>query len=494
MSDPHCHVSIAEGRLRGSARDGVRRFLGVPYAAPPVGTNRFRAPQPVAPWSGGRDATKPGPNSPHAVPKTPGLDLSTSFAPGWIEGEDFLTLNLWRPDDERVGLPVLVYIHGGGFINGSKDIPIIDGSAFARDGVVCININYRLGVEGFLPIPDVPTNLGLRDQIAALQWVQRNVRSFGGDPANVTVAGESAGGVSTACLMASPLARGLFRRAIVHAPTERVVATQVARKVVERMARMLKITPDAEGFRRLSPREAVKAQNRIALALIDLRNSGGIEPALGLSKFLPVHGDEVVPMEPQAAIAAGAGAEVELLVCTCREETNTWMVPLAVHRWMFAWLARSMLGWFHPRPAEVLQAYGLGQRGRNSGEVFTAVLTDLFLRAPSRLLAEQHHGQAHVMEFDWRSPALGGRYGAAHGNVVPFIFDTLPASTGPKRILGPDPPQALAARYHGAWVRFVKGEPLGWPAFDGTSRAVYSLVRGTAGYEAPTPAAAFVSG
>lgn len=485
-------ADVAEGRLRGAASNGIRRFLGVPYAAPPVGPNRFKPPQPVAAWSGVRDATVPGPNSPHSVPKMPGIDLAPAFAPGWVEGDDYLTLNVWRPDDERAGLPVLVYIHGGGFINGSKDIPIIDGSAFARDGVVSIAINYRLGAEGFLPIPGAPTNLGFRDQIAALQWVQRNVRAFGGDPAKVTVSGESAGAVSVGCLLTSPLAQGLFQRAILQSGLAACRDRTVAQKVVQYMAKRLKITPDLAGFSGVSPRDMVEAQDRTAMALIDLRNPDGVEPSYGLTRFVPVLGDDVLPTSPRDAIAKGAAAEIDLLICTCREEFSAIGAVLRFHRWMFPWLARRILRWFHPRADEALKAYGLGRPGKNSGRVLIETLTDLTFRSQSRLMAEQHRGTKHVLEFDWRSPALGGEIGAAHGNVVPFMFDTLPALTGPKRALGPNPPQALADRYHGAWVRFVKGEAMGWPAFDAESRAVYSLVKGSSEHEPRMPAAEFI--
>jgi para-nitrobenzyl esterase len=489
-----CFATVAEGRLRGSVRDGIRRFLSVPYAAPPVGANRFQPPRPADAWDGERDATVAGATPPQSLMSLPGLDVSTSFAPGWVAGDDYLTLNVWRPDDDGENLPVMVYIYGGGFIQGSKDVPILDGTAFARDGVIAIAINYRLGIEGFLPLPGGSTNLGCRDQIAALQWVQRNIRGFGGDPANVTVAGESAGAVSIGCLLASPMAKGLFRRAILQSGVGTGREIGMAPRIAQRAAKILKVSPDAEGFGRVSHQAALKAQTRMALAIMDLRNSNGVEPAFGLSKFIPVYGDDVVPEWPQHAIDKGAGAEVDLLVCTCRDEFNAFMAPLRVRRWMFPRLARLMLGWFHPRAAEALKAYGLGKRGSNSGQVFTDTLSDLSFRWPSRVLAERHRGTAHVMEFDWPSPALGGTLGAAHGIVVPFAFDTLAAATGPRKLLGTNPPQALADRYHGTWVRFVKGEALGWPAFDGTTRAVYSLTRGSAEHERRMAAAEFVPG
>jgi para-nitrobenzyl esterase len=153
-------VDTTAGTVRGSIEAGVRRFLGVPYAAAPVGERRFAAPAPAEPWEGVRDATVPGPNAPHRVKDFPGLDVAPLIGEGWVEGDDFLSANVWTPEANGGGRPVMVWIHGGGFVIGSKDASISDGTAFARDGLVCFAINYRLGVEGFLPIPGVPTNLG----------------------------------------------------------------------------------------------------------------------------------------------------------------------------------------------------------------------------------------------------------------------------------------------------------------------------------------------
>src|ERR1700761_250314 len=164
--------------------------------------------------SGVRDARMPGPSAPQNLPRAVGIDIDSLMGKPAVAGPDYLTLNVFAPADEHAGRPVMVFIHGGSFVGGSKDAPVYDGSAFARDGIVCVVINYRLGIEGFLPLKDVPTNLGLRDMIAALQWIRGRIALFGGDPANVTMFGESGGAYCIAALMTSPLARGLFHRAI----------------------------------------------------------------------------------------------------------------------------------------------------------------------------------------------------------------------------------------------------------------------------------------
>lgn len=180
-------LRLAVGAVRGETIGNVEHFLGIPYAAPPVAERRFAAPQPVARWDGMRDCRVAGANAPQRIRDVPGIDVRALVGDGWVAGDDYLTLNIWRPAGGVQDLPVMVFIHGGGFVIGSKDAPVQNGSSFARDGLICVAINYRMGIDGFLPIPGVPTNLGLRDMIAALRWVRDNAAAIGGDAGNVTV-------------------------------------------------------------------------------------------------------------------------------------------------------------------------------------------------------------------------------------------------------------------------------------------------------------------
>lgn len=487
-------IQLPVGAVRGASDGIVDRFIGIPYAAPPVGERRFVEPQPVEPWQGERDCTVPGPNAPQRTRDFPGLDVHVLIGNGWVPGDDYLTLNVWRPASGGTGLPVMVFIHGGGFIVGSKDAAINDGSAFARDGVICVAINYRMGIDGFLPIPGVPTNLRLRDQIAALKWVQANAASFGGDARNVTVFGESAGAMSIANLVASPLARGLFRRAIIesgHGGMTRDIP--VARRLVNKLAALLNITADRDGFASVEGDAMLDAVEKVQqpTTRLDLRDANGLEPVFGISRFVPVHGDDVLPDRPLDALRRGAGADVEILIGSNREEMNLYLVPTGVRDKL-----GTLLAWFVLRRSirkawAILKAYGLG-KGAKAGQVLTDAMTDLVFRWPARRFAEEHQGRTHIYEFEWRSPMFGGELGAAHGMELPFVFDTLALATGEQGLCGPHPPQELADRIHALWVQFARDGELPWGAFDRLARQVHRLGADHTIGEEPMPAAPFL--
>ena len=493
QADPDPIVHVTAGGLRGRTQDAVRRFIGIPYAAPPVGERRFAPPAPPPPWPGVRDVAEPGANAPQRIKAVPDLDVEALIGSGWIEGDDYLTLNVWRPDDDRTGLPVMVFVHGGGFVIGSKDAPVQDGATFARDGIVCVAINYRLGIDGFLPIPGVPTNLGLRDVIAALHWVRQEIARFGGDPANVTVFGESAGAMAIADLVTSPLAEGLFARAIVqsgHGAMTREVG--VMQRLVKKLAGILRVAPTRDGFAGVQSGAMLDAIEQVSLPTtrLDLRGPDGREPVFGISRFVPVHGDDVLPVQPLEALKAGAGATVDVLIGTNAEEMNLYLVPSGVRDKIGRLLAWFVLRKSQPRAWAVLKAYGAGKRP--GGRALTDAMTDLVFRWPARRFAEEHRGRTHLYELEWRSPAFGGELGAAHAIDVPFVFDNLASASGPQGLLGEAPPQEIATRMHRLWVDFARDGALPWAPFDRTTRQVYRIAAGEAVHEPPMPAAAFL--
>ena len=247
-------VETRSGRLRGTERRGVLAFRGIPYAAPPSGPRRFRAPEPAESWPGVRDADAPGPGAPQRG-ATLGGAFTRIIGPG-ATSEDCLTLDLWTPAADGARRPVLVWIHGGAFLMGAGSALAYGGAALARSGdVVVVTLNYRLGALGFLQLGDLApaagfdSNLGLRDQIAALEWVRDNVAAFGGDPAQVCVFGESAGAMSVGALLGAPRARGLFARAIAQSGAAHNVAGR------ESAARVAATFLDVLG---LAPREAAR--------------------------------------------------------------------------------------------------------------------------------------------------------------------------------------------------------------------------------------------
>ena len=287
----------------------------------------------------------------------------------------------------------MVFIHGGSFVAGSKDAPIYDGSAFARDGVVCVTINYRMGIEGFLPIPGVPTNIGLRDMIAALEGIKSNIAAFGGDADNVTLFGESGGAFCIAALMVSPLAGGLFHRAICqsgHILLSRDLS--VMRKVVDRLAKQLRVPRDRAGFLSRHSKQLLAAQDRVMQPSLwlDMRDADGRDPSYGITRFMPqeVHGDDMLPQPMIDALRGGAGKHIDLLIGTTSEEANLFTVPGNVRGKLRRWVVQFALGRALPKARAALRAYGLDKKGAKPGDVFTRALTDLMFRWMARRTAE----------------------------------------------------------------------------------------------------------
>ncbi len=466
-------VTTRHGQVRGQVRDGVAAFKGIPYAAPPFGPNRFEPPRPPESWDGVRDALEYGrvaPQSPYAPP------FDRLMGDQGLAGEDCLNLNVWTPDPGARGLPVMVWIHGGAFVRGSGAVPTYDGSRFARDGVVCVTINYRLGADGFLHLGDGIANRGLLDQVAALTWVHENIKAFGGDPLRVTIFGESAGAFSVAILLSMPRAKGLFQRAIAQSGAGHHTSSLATAQLVGRnLADKLGVAPTMASIAAVPLERLVEAQAELGreLAVRPDPVRWGDVAANGMI-FEPVVDGEVLPARPIEGIGAGASADRDLMVGTTTEEWRFFLVPGGAIDHVTEDRLSTMAGFMGLDVETALPLYRASRPRASPGDLLGALITDWFFRIPAIRLAEAHAknaGMTYMYEFAWRSPLFDGRFGAAHAMEIGFVFDNL-GLKGAMRLAGPEPPQVLADVMHRAWVEFaVSGAP-GWSPYAVHERTV----------------------
>jgi len=466
-------VATRSGKVEGFERDGVHVFLGIPYAAPPVGARRWRAPEPEEGWDGVREATRFSAQS-----------AQTEFAMNAMMGggqppcsEDSLYLNVWTPACDDARSPVMVWIHGGAFIWGAGDTPWYDGTNFALHGdVVVVTINYRLGAFGFLHLADLfdgefagSGNLGLLDQTAALRWVRESITAFGGDPDNVTIFGESAGGASVATLLGTPAARGLFKGAIPQSGAAswvhtREIATTVASRMIERMG--------------------VKAGDVDAILATSTDDILGAMPAfredgVNALPFQPTVDGVVLSQPPLDAIAAGNADGVAILVGTNRHEMTLFTLADAglssLDSAGVRTRVRAVLG---DQADAIVASYESRRPNATPQELWLDLATDTVFRMPAIALlrAQQGHGPAWSYLFTWETPVFGGMLRSTHALEIPFVFDNL--ARGAEMFTGKgDERQAIADAMHGAWIAFARkhdpnhaGLP-SWPQYDLTRRA-----------------------
>jgi carboxylesterase type B len=467
---PPVVIKTARGAMRGEVADGVNAFKGVPYAAPPFGANRLRPPRPVEPWNGVRDALTWGAMPPQ-LPYPPPWDVL--IPERGALGEDCLNLNIWTPERGAAGLPVMVWIPGGMFEAGAG--ATYDGTRFARDGVVCVTINYRVGAEGFLYLSDGDANLGLLDQIAALEWVRENIPAFGGDLGNVTIFGQSAGAMSVGTLLSMPRAEGLFGRAIAQSGgAHQVIPAESAKKVGRQLAERLGVAATRAAIAAVPVDRLLQVQAELKADLMAHPDPErwGAEVVATLLPWQPVVDGDVIPVRPIDRIVAGAGAGVDLMAGATTDEWNFFLVPGgAIDQITPEVLAGAVMASGLPVEA-TLGSYGAMHPGAGPGELLAAVQGDRIFRIPAIRLADAHANSAsatYMYEFAWRSPQFGGRLGACHGAEIAFVFDTL--GDGSEALAGADPPQQLAERMHAAWIGFARSGDPGWPRYDLTRRA-----------------------
>ncbi len=468
-------VALKDGAVRGIGHDTYSVFYSIPYAGPPSGAGRFRSPEPPLAWPGIRDASRRGATSPQPVRGRFGaLDVSPYFAPGWIPGSEYLTVNVWAPTATSRPAPVLVFLHGGGFLAGSSHSPILDGRRFAEDGIVLVTVNYRLGVAGFLDLPTALPNRGLADALAALAWVQRNIAPLGGDPTNVTLAGQSAGATLTAAAVASPDAEGLFRRAIMQSGSGTGAFTPDQAAIVTRAAAdALGIAPTLDNLSNIPDAQLVDVT--LSLMGLDLGTGGARDP---LQKITPF--SVVLDAQPADLVARGHAQPVDLLLGHNAEEGNLYLVPNGAKASTSAEDLLAAAAYAHRDPARLLSIYSTAHPHATVGELRSIILGEAAFGAGTRRMADEHARtpqRTFVYEFTWRSPALAGELGAAHIVETPFVFDNLlPSLRGDGNLLGAaTPPATLATAMHQAWVEFVSSGSPGWTDYNLDTRTTMRI-------------------
>jgi para-nitrobenzyl esterase len=462
---PSTEVRTNTGRVSGATDRGVTRYLGIPFAAPPFGIRRFHPPEAAAKWDGVRVATAPG-----DACLQPTLDPNTAEnvfynPPG--QGPDCLNLNIWTPSPGAGKLPVMVWIHGGGYIAGGGAAPAHDGYAWARDGVVYVSINYRLNLDGFMYLGGDTANLGLQDAVAALRWVHENISAFGGDPGNVTIFGQSGGAVSVMNLLAMPSAAGLFRRAISQSgSTEGTASVDLASRLALRFSELLGRKPTVPDLMDVSDEAVRTAAAAFAFEYI-LPSMWGSE-AFIISPFRSVIDGSVLPGPIVSLVSSGASASVDLMAGTTRDEMTFAMQPLGMLETVDpTWASMALAAFGLSRSA--LDAYTRESRkDADEAELFQAAWTDWAFRVPTLRLLEAHiphPGRTFAYEFAWPTPLP--RLGATHALECPFVKDNLADTAAAlPELMGDDPPQVLADTMHRAWVSFATSGDPGWPQYD----------------------------
>jgi para-nitrobenzyl esterase len=449
-------VVTRAGSVSGTGGD-IETFKGIPYAAPPVGPLRWRAPQPAKAWKGVRDATHFGDDC---------MQRPYVISTGQKTSEDCLTVSVWTPGHgPGARRPVMVFLYGGGFIGGSAAYPLYDAARLAANGVVVVGLNYRVGIFGFLAHPALTAesahkssgNYGLLDQIAALEWVKDNIAAFGGDPGRVTVFGESAGAVSIAVLLASPLAKGLFSQAIMHSPDLPYLASLAA---AEKSGAAL---GDLAALRRMSATELL-AHNDDFFP----EHPGG--NLMSISFPAPTLDGYVLPVQPRAVFAAGTVNAVPAIVGIAADEGRMFSSKQTLASYQ-AWV-NDKFG----RAAPQLLAANPAATDAAANVAASGILGDVVFGESARLIARtlsQHQPRTFFYLF---SRGVAGRaQPATHSEVLPFVFGSLDKPS----FIPHDPPDAtdlkLSATMQQAWTRFAaSGDPNGpglprWMPYDRAS-------------------------
>ncbi|VBA57839.1 Para-nitrobenzyl esterase [Mycobacterium attenuatum] len=490
MAIDDCVVETSYGPVRGTGDVRAKTWKGVRYAAPPLRDLRFRAPQPPQRWTGVADATSFGPACPQPVVPNMPLDL------GAPQGEDCLRLNIWAPAgvEPGDGKPVMVWLHGGAYLLGSGSQPLYDGRRLAASGdVVVVTINYRLGVLGFLDLSSLgsarrgfDSNIGLRDVLAALQWIRDNIAEFGGDPGNVTLFGESAGAGIVTTLLAVPAAVGLFGRAIAQSsPATSVYDRDRARRAAVCILDKLGIAA-SEADRLVDvPIAGIVAAAKEVFDEVPVRNPGTLA-------FVPIVDGDLLDDYPVKVAQEGRSQPVPLIIGTNKHEAALFrlmrspLMPITPHAItsMFTQIAAEQPDLQLPTEEEIGLAYSRIRRKARP----LSIATDVGFRMPSVWLADGHRTVApvYLYRFDYSTPLLKLLLvNAAHATELPYVWGNLGGPHDPTlRLGGVRTAKAVSERVRTRWVNFARhGKPSGtagepdWPSYDDPHRSCLVINR-----------------
>ena len=465
-------VATASGKVAGvQTENGVQAFLGIPFAQPPKGDLRFAPPVPVEPWSGVRQAIKFGFSCPQ------GKDASepASLLP---QDEDCLTLNIWTPKADSKKRPVIIFIHGGGFLNGGTGDPTYNGAVFSKRGdLVFASVNYRFQALGFLYLDEFGEQFkgsgsnGIRDQLLGLRWLKSNIAKFGGDPENITIMGESAGSISVITLMSLPQAKGLFQKAIAESGSSNVLRTKEQAALLTKQFVQVAGVKNVADLRKLTPEQIGEINGKVA-ALIGIFAS---------RMYAPVIDGEVIPRDPLAAIQEGAAAGIPLLNGVNHDEFAYYIQYYPIIRTVplgqFIAGTPQIQGKFLGREADILAFYQKNNPPSAKIAAIPAFVTDLLFFVPHVRVSEAQskHAKVWMYRFDWPSRAQD-YFGACHAIELAFVFKTFDSPFA-NEIVGPNPPMGLSDIMQDAWISFActgnpdhKGMPK-WPTYDTGRRA-----------------------
>jgi para-nitrobenzyl esterase len=491
-------VATTAGKVQGREKRGVLQYRGIPYAT----AERFQAATPIEGWDGVRDATRFGPMAPQNKAPLESM-VGGQNEPG---REDCLVLNVFTPatpPSDGTARPVMVWVHGGGFVSGSGHVPWYDGSHLARSGdVVVVTINYRLGALGFLHLGHLDGELsgsgsnGLRDQVTALRWVRDNIAAFGGDPGNVTLFGESAGAMSVGALLGIPEAAGLFQRAILQSgAASNVQVPEMAEWVTERFLTHAGLSAaGADGLVDLPVDEVLRIQSVIETEVF--RGDGpGVHAAAGVLAFQPTVDGTLMERPPLDTVAAGNAAGVRVVVGTTHDEWDLFHLSVRQQGPLDEVKTRRRLGRVvgEDRANDILEAYREAMPEASFDDLVCAAMTDRVFRIPAIRLAEAQaaHAPVWMYRFDLASRSMAGLLRACHAIEIPFVFGNLDRG-GVDVLIGgiDDGAQRLSDRCVRSWTTMARaGDPehddLAWPAYDTGRRATAVLDRSPAVLDDP---------